>query len=144
MKGEDMLSIPRLSYEEARILIEGAERKAAEIGVPMCIAVSDESGNLNAFKRMDGSKVLSVSLSQDKAFTAAVSRRGTHEYNAECIPGNLVFGIHTSCNGRFAVLGGDLPVVVDGIVVGGIGLSSGTPVQDMACAQAAIDHFVAP
>jgi uncharacterized protein GlcG (DUF336 family) len=138
-----MLSIKRLSYEEARVLIEGAEAKSIEIGVPMCIAVADESGNLIAFKRMDGSKVLSVSLSQDKAFTAAVSRRGTHEYNAECIPGNLIFGIHTSCNGRFTVLGGGLPVVVDDVVVGGVGLSSGTPVQDMACAQEAIDHFMA-
>ncbi len=64
-----MLSIERLSLADGQRLIEGAERKSVEIGVPMCIAVTDESGNLIAFCRMDGSKVLSVSLSQDKAFT---------------------------------------------------------------------------
>jgi uncharacterized protein GlcG (DUF336 family) len=41
------------------------------------------------------------------------------------------------------VVGGGLPVIVDGEVVGGIGLSSGTPMQDMECAQAGIDHFLA-
>ena len=44
--------------------------------------------------------------------------------------------------GRLCVVGGGLPVAVDGHVVGGIGLSSGTPQQDMDCAQAGIDHFL--
>ena len=44
--------------------------------------------------------------------------------------------------GVFALLVG-LPVVVDGDVIGGIGVSSGTPEQDMQCAQAGLDHFVA-
>ena len=43
--------------------------------------------------------------------------------------------------GIFGV-GGGLPIIVDGEVVGGIGLSSGTPQQDMTCAQAAIDYFM--
>ena len=47
-----MLTIKRLSNDEANTLIEGARRKAVEIGVPMCIAIVDESGNLVAFKRM--------------------------------------------------------------------------------------------
>jgi len=41
------------------------------------------------------------------------------------------------------VVGGGLPVIVDGEVVGGIGISSGTPAQDQACAQAGIDKFMA-
>jgi len=138
-----MLSIERLSLTDALRLIEGAEQKSNEIGVPMCIAVTDESGNLIAFSRMDGSKVLSVTLSQDKAFTAAVSRKATHEYNAACVPGNLTFGIHTSAGGRFSTVGGGLPVVADGVIVGGIGCSSGTPDQDRQCAQAGIDYFLA-
>lgn len=134
-----MLDIKRLSQNEALQLIAGAEAKAREIGVPMCIAVVDESGNLIAFSRMDGSKVLSVSLCQDKAFSAAVSKRGTHEYNELCQPGSLTFGIHTSAGGRFTVVGGGLPVIVGEDVVGGIGCSSGTAVQDRECAQAGID-----
>ncbi|MDX1800464.1 MAG: heme-binding protein [Marinobacter sp.] len=136
-----MLSVNRLDQADARMLIEGAAEKAREIGVPMCIAIVDESGNLIAFERMDGGKVTSITIAQDKAYTAAAARKATHEYNQACVPGNLVFGIHTSMGGRLCVVGGGLPVAVNGQVVGGIGLSSGTPQQDMECAQAGIDHF---
>lgn len=136
-----MLDIKRLSLADAQILIEGAKRKSVAIGVPMCVAVVDESGNLIAFERMDGAKVLSVGLSQDKAFAAAVSRRPTHEYNEMCKPGNLAFGIHTSSGGRFSTVGGGFPVVLDNTVVGGIGLSGGAAEQDMEVARAAIGHF---
>ena len=137
-----MLSLNRLSNSDAELLIKGARIKANEIKVPMCISVVDESGNLIAFERMDGGKITSITVSQDKAFTAAAARKATHEYNAACIPGNLVFGIHTALNGRLSVVGGGLPVIVDGEVVGGIGLSSGTPNQDMDCAQAGINYFM--
>jgi len=137
-----MLSLNRLSNSDAELLIKGARIKANEIKVPMCISVVDESGNLIAFERMDGGKITSITVSQDKAFTAAAARKATHEYNAACVPGNLVFGIHTALNGRLSVVGGGLPVIVNDEVVGGIGLSSGTPNQDMDCAQAGIDYFM--
>lgn len=138
-----MLSINRLSQAEAKLLIVGAAKKAEQIGVPMCIAVTDESGNLVAFERMDGGKVHSITLAQDKAFTAASAQKGTHEYNEACLPGheNHLFGIHTALGGRLCIVGGGLPVVVDGKVVGGIGISSGSPAQDRSCAQAGIDYF---
>ncbi|MBD3655965.1 MULTISPECIES: GlcG/HbpS family heme-binding protein [Marinobacter] len=138
-----MLSIKRLDLADARVLIEGAANKAREIGVPMCIAIVDESGNLIAFERMDGGKITSVTIAQDKAFTAAAAKKATHDYNAVNVPGSLAFGIHTEVGGRVSSVGGGMPVVVDGDVVGGIGLSSGTPQQDMDCAQAGIDHFLA-
>ncbi|MBZ2168938.1 MULTISPECIES: GlcG/HbpS family heme-binding protein [Marinobacter] len=136
-----MLTVKRLDLDDARILIEGAANKAREIGVPMCIAVVDESGNLIAFERMDGGKVTSITIAQDKAFTAAAARKATHEYNQVNVPGSLAFGIHTEVGGRISSVGGGLPVAVGGEVVGGIGISSGTPQQDMDCAQAGIDHF---
>lgn len=138
-----MLTIHRLSLDDAHLLLQGAKQKAEEIAVPMCIAVVDESGNLIAFERMDGGKTTSVTIAQDKAFTAAAARKATHEYNAVCQPGNLAFGIHTEVGGKLSVVGGGLPVMVDGEVVGGIGLSSGTPQQDMGCAEAGIAHFMA-
>lgn len=137
-----MLNIRRLSQRDAQVLIDGARSKAHDIGIPMCIAIVDESGNLIAFERMDGGKTTSVTIAQDKAYTAAAARKATHDYNAACVPGNLAFGIHTSMGGRLCVVGGGLPVAVDGDVVGGIGLSSGTPAQDMECAQAGIDHLL--
>ncbi len=138
-----MQTINRLSLEDTALLLQGARTKSVEIGVPMCIAVTDESGNLIAFERMDGGKVTSISIAQDKAFTAAAARKATHEYNEACIPGNLVFGIHTSCGGHLNIVGGGYPVILDGDVVGGIGVSSGTPPQDMEVAQAGRDRFLA-
>ena len=64
-----MLTIKRLSIEDAKILIDGARAKAIEIDIPMCIAVVDESGQLIAFERMNGGKVTSAIIAQDKAFT---------------------------------------------------------------------------
>ena len=137
-----MLTINRLSLSDARVLLQGARKKSDEIGIPMCIAIVDESGTLLAFERMDGGRVTSTIIAQDKAFTAAGARKATHEYNEVCVPGNLAFGIHTAIGGRLCVAGGGLPVAVEGQVVGGIGVSSGTPAQDMECAQAGIDHFL--
>jgi len=138
-----MLTISRLEQTEAKLIIDGAVREANKLGVPMCIAVTDESGNLIAFERMDGGKIHSITISQDKAFTAASARKGTHEFNQACIPGheNNLFGIHTALGGRMCIVGGGLPIVSNGNVVGGIGVSSGSPEQDLGCAQAGIDAF---
>lgn len=138
-----MLTIKRLSIEEAKILIDGAAQKAREIKVPMCIAVTDESGHLITFDRMDGGKVSSISIAIDKAFTGAAARRGTHVYNELCVPGKPTFGIHITNEGHFSVIGGGLPVFVNGEIVAGVGVSSGSAEQDQVCAEAAIDYFYA-
>jgi uncharacterized protein GlcG (DUF336 family) len=138
-----MLTIKRLSLEEAQLLIDGAALKAREIKVPMCIAVTDESGHLIKFDRMDGGKVSSISIAVDKAFTGAVARRGTHVYNELCVPGKPTFGIHVTNGGHFSVIGGGLPVWVNGEIVAGIGISSGSAEQDQICAEAAIEYFYA-
>jgi uncharacterized protein GlcG (DUF336 family) len=131
-------NIKHLGLANAQKLIKGAKRKAKRIDVPMCITVADESGNLIAFERMDGAKILGVGLSANKAFTAAISKRPTHEYNEICQPGNLANGIHTSSGGQFSIVGGGFPVIVRNTVVGAIGLSGGAVEQDMECAEAAI------
>jgi len=138
-----MLTINRLNQCDAKLILEGAVKKAHELGVPMCIAVVDESGSLIAFERMDGGKIHSITISQDKAFTAASARKGTHEFNQACIPGheNNLFGIHTALGGRMCIVGGGLPITYQGKVVGGIGVSSGSPMQDLGCAQAGVDIF---
>jgi uncharacterized protein GlcG (DUF336 family) len=138
-----MITVKRLSLEDAHVLIEGAKLKAIEINMPMCIAVTDESGNLIAFDRMDGGKAHSIQVATDKAFTAGSARKATHEYNAVCIPGSLAFGIHTEHSGRMSTVGGGYPVKVGDDFVGGIGVSSGAPQQDMDVAEAGIAHFLA-
>jgi len=125
------------------MLIEGAAAKAREIGVAMCIAVTDESGHLIRFERMNGGKLSSISIAMDKAATGAIARHGTHVYNQLCVPGSPTFGIHITNGGHFSIIGGGLPVFIDGEIVGGIGVSSGTAEQDRICAEAAIQYFYA-
>lgn len=138
-----MLSIKRLSIDEANLMLRAAENKAKEVGVPQVIAVTDESGQLIAFSRMDGGKISSIRIAIDKAWTAAAAKNPTEHYNKLCVPGQPTFGIHVTNEGHFCVIGGGLPVVVDGQVVGGIGVSSGTPAQDIEVAQAGVDAFMA-
>jgi uncharacterized protein GlcG (DUF336 family) len=91
-----MLTIKRLALSDARILIEGATKKAQEIDVPMCIAVIDESGQLVAFERMDGGKLTSAIIAQDKAYTAAGAKRTTESYGAVTQPGSPAYGINAA------------------------------------------------
>jgi uncharacterized protein GlcG (DUF336 family) len=137
-----MMTLSRLDITDARKLLEGAHDKATSIGVPMCIAVADESGNLIAFERMDGGKITSITIAIDKAFTAGGARKATHEYGTASQPGAAAYGIASAIGGRLMVVGGGLPVIVDGEVVGAIGVSSGTPQQDLEVAQAAVERFL--
>ena len=94
-----------------------------------------------AADRMNGGKISSISIAIDKAFTAAAARNATHVYNQLCQPGQPTFGIHITNNGHFCIIGGGLPVKVRGEVVGGIGVSSGTALQDIEVAEAALRYF---
>lgn len=136
-----MQTTRHLDAEDARILIAGAQGKALELGVPMCIAITDGAGNLVAFERMTGGKVTSITIAIDKAYTAAAAKKATHEYGAASQPGKPAFGINSAINGRLMVVAGGLPVAVQGEVVGGIGISSGTPDQDKLCAEAGLEAF---
>ncbi|MFK7852962.1 MAG: heme-binding protein [Granulosicoccus sp.] len=133
-----MLTIKRLDINDARLLIAGARAKAQEIGVPMGIAVTDESGALIAFEKMDGAKILCASFAIDKSFTATGTRKGTHELNEANQPGKPTHGLASAMGGRILVLAGGLPIFIDNVVVGGIGVSSGSPAQDLEVAQAGV------
>ena len=126
-----------ISSEAAQEMIRAAERKAAEIGVPMVIAVVDESGVLKAFSRMDGAPLLSVDIAKDKAYTAAAYGFPTHgwfDFIKDDPP--LLHGIVKTP--RLIVFGGGYPIEIDGGVVGGVGVSGGHYTQDMEVAQAGL------
>lgn len=137
-----MLTLWRVDQADAQALIAGARCKAQEIGVPMCIAITDESGNLVAFERMDGGKTTSITIAIDKAFTAAGARRASGDYGSSSQPEKPTYGINSAIGGRLMIVAGGLPVIADGEVVGGIGISSGTPAQDTECAQAGISAWL--
>ncbi len=136
-----MLTVQRLDIEDAHVLIAAARAKAHAIGVPMCIAVTDESGNLIAFERMNGAKIPSVNLAIDKSFTATGIRKGTHELGNASQPGKPAYGISATVGGRMITIAGGLPVFCGDNVVGGIGVSSGTPAQDLEVAEAGLHAF---
>ncbi|QOL82086.1 GlcG/HbpS family heme-binding protein [Pseudooceanicola spongiae] len=137
-----MISVQRLDARDAQVMIAGARARAEEIGVPMCIAITDEGGNLVAFERMDGGKVTSITIAIDKSFTASGAKRATHEYGTASQPGSPAYGISSAIGGRLMVVGGGFPVMVGTACVGGIGVSSGTADQDMQVAQAGVEAFL--
>ena len=133
------ISIQRhtITAEAARALVAAGERKAAEIGVPMVIAVCDEGGNLKAFSRMDGAALLSVEIAQNKAFTAVGFGMPTHawyDFIKEDPP--LLHGIVN--HPRLVIFGGGYPIKAGDAIVGAIGVSGGHYHQDMAVAEAAL------
>jgi uncharacterized protein GlcG (DUF336 family) len=136
-----MIMVPKLTLNDARLVLEGAEARAKAIGVDMDVAVVDDGGHLLAFIRMDNARVTSIDVAISKAFTAACARRATHEYAAVAGAGGPAFGIHVSNQGRFMIVGGGLPIFVNGVIAGGIGCSSGSPEQDREVAQAGIDRL---
>ncbi len=117
--------------------IDAAAKKAAEMGLKMCIAVTDESGDLKAFRRMDGAPKLSIQIAEDKAYTAVSFSMPTHAwYDFIKDDPPLLHGItHTP---RLIVFGGGFPIVLEGEMVGGIGVSGAHYSQDMECARAAL------
>ena len=130
---------PQLTLYAAQVASTACEAKALSIQVPMNIAIVDATTHLLSFSRMQGAKLTSIDISINKAFTAAGHKVATHTYKEMVWPGGAAFGINNSNGGRFTVIGGGLPIKVDGEVVGAIGCSTGTPAQDQEVAQAGVD-----
>jgi len=137
-----MKKVSKLTLDDARVMMAAAEAKSQEIGVDMDIAITDDSGSLLMFHRMDEARITSIEVAISKAFTAAAARRSTRAYGEISGPGGPAFGIHVSHQGRFMVVAGGLPIFVDDQIVGGVGCSSGHPDQDEQVAQAGITAFM--
>ena len=137
-----MQRVPKLTLDDARVIMEAAEQKSNEIGVDMDIAITDDGGNLLMFHRMDKARITSIDVAISKAFTAAGARRSTRAYGEVSQPGGPAFGIHVSNQGRFMIVAGGLPIFVDEQIIGGVGCSSGHPDQDEMVAQAGIDALL--
>src|SRR5215211_1854442 len=130
-----------ITLEEARRVIDGAGRKAQEIGQPMDIAVVDAGGNLKAHVRMDGAFVGSITISINKAYTAIAFQQETAHLQEDTRPGGPIFGLSDAHGGRLVVFPGGIPLVRDGEIVGAIGVSTGTVEQDQEVADAGAAAF---
>ena len=126
----------RLTDAGARVLLDAAVEHARAMGVPQCITIVDEGCNLLAFVRMDGARILSIDSSRRKAMTAATTGKPTGGIDPAI---ELKLAIAT--DGDMVNLRGGLPIIVEGQVVGGIGVGSGHGDQDFEVANTALGKF---
>src|SRR5258705_13125877 len=102
-----------ITLSDARKIIAAAERKAAEIGQPMNIAVADIGGNLVAHARMGGAWIGSIDISIKKAFTSRAFDIATKDLAEHSQSGGQFFGIHASNDGRIMIFAGGIPLKRD-------------------------------
>jgi glc operon protein GlcG len=123
----------KLTHEGALTALDAARKKAESLEVPQNITIVDEGGNLLAFLRMDGAKVLSIRTSQKKAISAASIRQPTGNFKPE-----LELKMAIATEGALTNLEGGFPIIIDGVCVGAIGVGSGTGAQDCEVARAGL------
>ncbi len=131
----------KIDLTTALKIVDAAKKKAQEIKVTMNIAVVDEGNNLVAFQRMDGAWLGSINIAQNKAYTARAFNMTTKELAPLCQPGQPLFGIHASNDGRLIIFPGGLPLKDGNTVVGAIGVSGGSVEQDQEVAEAGAKAF---
>jgi glc operon protein GlcG len=123
----------KLTLEGAFKLLQAGIAKAKEMGVPECISIVDPGGHLLAFARMDGAFTQSIDTALMKAMTAASYGIPTGD-----IAAGIDLKLAIATQGKRINLPGGLPVIIDGHVIGGIGVGSGTGEQDRQVANAAL------
>lgn len=143
MKTREMLcaQAPGLNWAAAALAVETAVSEAEQLGIKVHAAVVDNHGNTLAYLRMPGAFFHSESLAVDKAYTAASFGFPTGEWLEQVGDDQrLRSGLLT--RPRLVILGGGLPILNDGICIGGVGVSGGSEEQDDICARAAINALV--
>lgn len=122
-----------LTHQGAMAMLSAGVEQAETIGQPQCIVIVDAVGETLAEIRMTGAKVLSRRSALSKAQTAASNRNPS-----DAVPESVRPAIAAATDGAVTGLPGGLPIKFDGETVGGIGVGSGAPDQDLAVARAAL------
>jgi uncharacterized protein GlcG (DUF336 family) len=113
-----------------------AAAKAAALPVTACVV--DVHGNLVLLHRMQGAGLFSVEISERKAYTSALVGQRTADLGPMTLPGQPLYPLLMMSGGRFTSMGGGVPLLQDGHVVAGVGVSGGTVDQDVAIVEAAL------
>lgn len=125
-----------VDLETALRMIAAAHAEAERRSILVSAAVVDAGGRLIAFGRMDGAEIAGPVLAVDKAYTAVANRIATSELATLAAPGGELFGLHANGGGRFVIFGGGVPIAIEGVIVGGVGVSGASAAEDEACALA--------
>jgi len=126
-----------VTLDQARKALAAAQAEARKNSWPVAIAIVDNAGLLVAYERMDNTQTASVQVAQDKAVSAAIYRRSTKVFQ-DMVAGAGAGTRALNLRGASSVEGG-LPLVVDGKIIGGIGVSGVTSDQDGVVAKAGVD-----
>lgn len=127
----------KLTLDIAKKLLEKAESKAKEINVPVVIALVDEGGNLIAQHKMDDALLISVSLSLNKAYTSVATKMSTENLSELILPGKPLYTLENIKN--ITAVGGGIPIIISGSIVGAIGVSGGSVEEDILIAKTALE-----
>ena len=92
----------------------------------------DASGNPVLLYRMDGALLVSNDIAQGKAYTAVALKAPTQALSTQVLPGAPLYQIEAMVNRKIVTFGGGFPILVDGTIVGGLGISGGTVDEDVA------------
>ena len=125
-----------ISLAEAKRAMAAAEAEAAKNNLGMAIAIVDSGGNLVMLHRLENAQLGSIRIAEDKARTAVEFRRPTRVFEDAIGGGGIGMRVLT-----FGISGaeGGVPILQDGKIIGAIGVSGGTSVQDGAVAKAGVD-----
>jgi glc operon protein GlcG len=128
---------PQLTLEGARAVLAAAQQCAIGMRCPVNVAVVDDGAHLLAFERMDGAKPSSIQIALVKAQAAAMRRAPTGPaMMGEHVNLPLSLGLAAASPSDQTPIRGGVPLIVDGEVVGAIGVSAGTEDQDADIARA--------
>jgi glc operon protein GlcG len=123
-----------ISLSAAEALIDRALTAARAAGHRVAVAVVEPNGELVAFVRMDDTQYGSIRVAQRKAWTAARYRLSTATMEERVLAGRTV----TLANDDSLPIAGGLPILIDGRIVGAIGVSGASAAEDAAVAASAL------
>ncbi|HRA04113.1 MAG TPA: cob(I)yrinic acid a,c-diamide adenosyltransferase [Arachnia sp.] len=114
----------------AKALAAAAERRAADLGVPVVVALVDAAGHPVLLHRMAGSLLASIDIASNKAWSAAAFRKSTAELGLLSADGGPLPGLADGNSGRVVLFGGGVPLFDGPDLLGGFGVSGGTVEED--------------
>lgn len=127
-----------LTLELAEIMADAARAKAEEMGCSVCVAIVDKGGYVISVSKMDGCLPLAADEATNMAYTAAMfGEKGAEIVKMAGRPWFQSMIIATQ--GKIVPADGEMPIVIDGEIVGGIAAGGASNEQDVACCLAALD-----
>ena len=122
----------------AKKVADKVEAKSAAVKVPVAVCVTDIHGNIVLKHRMAGAPAYSIDIAERKAYTSALVGMRTADLFTMAQPGQPLFALVGLSGGRYCAMGGGVPLISDGALIAGIGVSGGTVEQDMEIVEAGL------